>query len=157
RRAQDIVNGTLPAGVRRFDQCRVPLAVSAFDVSRLTTRTLEEGHIAPALRATCTFPGLFAPVWHERGVLVDGGVRDTSGMWCVPEGREDCRRILNVTFGHRDGKGVCVPPSSFPTASNPRPATDGMEIVSLPLTGLPRPHPFAMERGADAMEVRVLA
>lgn len=33
------------------------------------------------------------------------------GMWCVPEGREDCRRVLNVTFGDRDGWGVCVPPS----------------------------------------------
>lgn len=42
----------------------------------------------------------------------------------------------------------------FPTASNPRP-NNGMEIVSLALTGLPRPHPFAMERGADAMEVCV--
>lgn len=30
-----------------------------------------------------------------------------------------------------------------------------MEIVSLPLAGLPRPHPFAMERGVDAMEVCV--
>lgn len=44
---------------------------------------------------------------------------------------------------------------SFPTASNPWPADNGMEIVSLPLTGLPRPHPFAMKRGADAVEVRV--
>lgn len=29
-----------------------------------------------------------------------------------------------------------------------------MEIASLALTGLPRPHPFAMERGAEALEVR---
>ncbi|CAM9400811.1 unnamed protein product [Ectocarpus sp. 4 AP-2014] len=152
KKFEDIVKGTLPDGVRRFDQGRIPLAVSAFDVSRLTTRTLDEGCIAQALRATCTFPGLFAPVWHDRGVLVDGGVRDTTGMWCVPEERQDCRRILNVTFGSRNGRGVCVPPSSFPTASNPRPAPDGMEIVSLPLAGLPRPHPFAMERGVDAME-----
>ncbi|CAB1118177.1 unnamed protein product [Ectocarpus sp. CCAP 1310/34] len=152
KKFEDIVKGTLPGGVRRFDQGRIPLAVSAFDVSRLTTRTLDEGCIAQALRATCTFPGLFSPVWHDRGVLVDGGVRDTTGMWCVPEERQDCRRILNVTFGSRNGRGVCVPPSSFPTASNPRPAPDGMEIVSLPLTGLPRPHPFAMERGVDAME-----
>ncbi|CAM9501699.1 unnamed protein product, partial [Ectocarpus sp. 12 AP-2014] len=138
KKFEDIVKGTLPGGVRRFDQGRIPLAVSAFDVSRLTTRTIDEGCIAKALRATCTFPGLFAPVWHDRGILVDGGVRDTTGMWCVPEERQDCRRILNVTFGSRDGRGVCVPPSSFPTASNPRPAPDGMEIVSLPLAGLPR-------------------
>lgn len=76
---QGIVENTLPEGVQRFDQCRVPLAVSAFDVSRLTTRVVNEGRIAPALRATCTFPGLFAPVWHEQGVLVDGGIRDTTG------------------------------------------------------------------------------
>lgn len=69
----------LPEGVRRFDQCRVPLGVSAFDVSRLTTRTVTQGDIAPALRATCTFPGLFAPVWHPQGVLMDGGIRDTTG------------------------------------------------------------------------------
>lgn len=41
----------------------------------------------------------------------------------------------------------------FPTESNPRPVK-GMEIASLALTGLPRPHPFAMERGAEALEVR---
>lgn len=76
---QGIVEKTLPEGVQRFDQCRVPLAVSAFDVSRLTTRVVKQGSIAPALRATCTFPGLFAPVWHEQGVLVDGGIRDTTG------------------------------------------------------------------------------
>ncbi|CAM9846001.1 unnamed protein product [Pylaiella littoralis] len=152
KKFEDIVKATLPAGVRRFDQCRVPLAVSAFDLSRLTTRTLEEGSLAQALRATCTFPGLFAPVWHEKGVLIDGGLRDTTGMWCVPEGLESCRRVLNVTFGDRDAGGVCVPPSRFPTASNARPTPDGMEIVSLALTRLPRPHPFAMERGADATE-----
>lgn len=36
-----------------------------------------------------------------------------AGMWCVPEGREDCRRVLNVTFGDKDGRGVCVPPSRY--------------------------------------------
>lgn len=30
----------------------------------------------------------------------------------------------------------------------------GLEIVSLALDGLPRPHPFAMERGAAALEVK---
>lgn len=84
--AQGIVENTLPEGVQSFDQCRVPLAVSAFDVSRLTTRVVEEGNIAPALRATCTFPGLFAPVWHEQGVLVDGGIRDTTGASLIRGG-----------------------------------------------------------------------
>lgn len=47
--------------------------------------------------------------------LGDVGDDGSPGMWCVPEGREDCRRILNVTFGHRDGRGVCVPPSRYTT------------------------------------------
>ena len=77
--SQALLRNALPDGVERFDQCRVPLALSAFDISRLKTRTLTEGDLAPALRATCTFPGLFAPVWHPRGVLIDGGVSDTAG------------------------------------------------------------------------------
>eukprot|EP00752_Nemacystus_decipiens_P015658 g13973.t1 len=112
KKFEEILKATLPPGVSRFDQCRVPLAVSAFDALRLKTKALGEGCLAQALRATCTFPVLFAPVWRDRGVLVDGGVRDTTGMWCVPAGRESCRRVLNVTFGDKDDRGACVPPSS---------------------------------------------
>lgn len=76
---QEIIEDTLPEGVKNFDQCKIRLAVSAFDVSRLTERNIAEGRIAPALRASCTFPVLFSPVWHPRGVLIDGGVMDTTG------------------------------------------------------------------------------
>ena len=74
----------------------MPLAVSAFDVSRLTTRVVKEGSIASALRATCTFPGLFAPAWHEQGVLVDGGIRDTTGasLTIAQRSREGVRAVL---------------------------------------------------------------
>ena len=40
--------------------------------------------------------------------------------------------------------------NSFPTGASPRPE---VEIATLALTGIPRPHPFAMERGTDALEV----
>ncbi|CAM9790287.1 unnamed protein product [Choristocarpus tenellus] len=39
----------------------------------------------------------------------------------------------------------------FPTPSNPRLGSE-VEIVSLVMEGLPRPHPFAMELGSDALE-----
>lgn len=109
---QEIVKATLPPSVSCFDQCRVPLAVSAFDAFRLTTRTLERGCLAQALRATCTLPVLFAPVWHEVGVLVDGGVRDTTGtfsfallpaLWCE----------LSLAWWDRGSDAWCV----FPTRS----------------------------------------
>lgn len=76
---QEIISENLPEGVTTFDHCKVPLAVSAFDISRLAERSITKGNIAPALRASCTFPGLFTPVWHPQGVLIDGGVRDLTG------------------------------------------------------------------------------
>ncbi|CAN0154951.1 unnamed protein product, partial [Discosporangium mesarthrocarpum] len=79
RKFEELIEASLPEGVRTFDQCRVPLYVSGFDLSRLQTRSISEGDIAPALRASCTFPMLFSPVWHSQGVLVDGGVQDTTG------------------------------------------------------------------------------
>lgn len=53
------------------------------------------------------YPYLFAPF------VLMLLLRSREGMWCVPEERPDCRRILNVTFGSRDGRGVCVPPSRY--------------------------------------------
>ncbi|CAM9321466.1 unnamed protein product, partial [Sphacelaria rigidula] len=76
---EEIISENLPEGVTTFDHCKVPLAVSAFDISRLAERSITKGNIAPALRASCTFPGLFTPVWHPQGVLIDGGVRDLTG------------------------------------------------------------------------------
>ncbi|CAM9486927.1 unnamed protein product [Phaeothamnion confervicola] len=143
---QSLIEGCLPDGVRTFAECPTRCAFSAFDVLRLSTCILAEGDLATALRASCTFPLLFTPVLHPQGgLLVDGGVRDTSGMWCVPEADPNCHRILHVTFG----TGWVVPPSAFPVASRRRP--NGCEVVSVVLPGLPAPHPFAMERGADAL------
>lgn len=32
-------------------------------------------------------------------------------MWCLPAGRENCRRVLNVTFGYKGVDRACIPPS----------------------------------------------
>lgn len=84
RAFENLIRDSLPQGVNTFDQCRLPLAVTGFSLSRFTTRVLKEGDIALALRASCTFPVLFQPVWHPQGVLMDGGVFDTAGLWAVP-------------------------------------------------------------------------
>lgn len=58
--------------LRRFEDCRIPLAIVATDV--LTTKPVyfTKGEIGPALCASCAYPGLFRPVEREGRLLVDG-------------------------------------------------------------------------------------
>ncbi len=56
----------------RFDQCKIPLAIAATDLSTGEAVYFTEGEIGPALRASCAYPGLFLPVEHQGRILVDG-------------------------------------------------------------------------------------
>src|SRR5690606_29102617 len=47
---------------RTFDECRVPAAVSVFDVLSRTTRVIGSGDVATAICASCAVPLLFHPV-----------------------------------------------------------------------------------------------
>jgi len=57
-----------------FDQLPIPLAVAAADILRDELVILREGRLAPAVRASCAFPGVFTPVEYEDRLLVDGGL-----------------------------------------------------------------------------------
>lgn len=57
--------------------------------------------------------GVTASFIHPRSCSIYCWLVRQAGMWCVPEGREDCRRVLNITFGDRNSKGACVPPSRY--------------------------------------------
>ena len=61
-------------GDRTFDQLNIPLAVAAVDILTEELVILREGHVAPAVRASCAFPGVFTPVELEGRLLVDGGL-----------------------------------------------------------------------------------
>src|SRR6516165_7137794 len=50
---------------KRFEELDKPLAIAATDI-------YHGGPIAPALRASCAYPGLFVPVKYEGRTLVDG-------------------------------------------------------------------------------------
>jgi NTE family protein len=58
--------------VRRFEDLQKPLAISATDINVGLPVYYYGGQIAPALRASCAYPGLFVPVKHEGRTLVDG-------------------------------------------------------------------------------------
>jgi NTE family protein len=58
----------------RFEELSIPLAIVATDVSTGQAVTFREGDLVPALRASCSFPGLFVPVKYRGRLLVDGAL-----------------------------------------------------------------------------------
>eukprot|EP01084_Bolivina_argentea_P263930 446912_1 len=126
--------------------------VTAFDVASFSTKSISTGHLAPAMRASATFPGLFTPVQRSKGILIDGAIGDPLGVLCLPltaveqaEAESPPLRILNVTL---DDAVDIVPPVCPPPLQR-----EGINYVRLVLSGLPpRPHPFAMERGPTAIK-----
>ncbi|TVR89631.1 MAG: hypothetical protein EA416_12405 [Trueperaceae bacterium] len=59
---------------RSFEDCDVPLAVVATDLDTGERVTLRSGPLAPALRASASLPGLFAPALVDGRRLIDGGI-----------------------------------------------------------------------------------
>ncbi len=78
----DLLTRHLP--IPSFDRCRIPCGVTAFDVIRLRTTVITDGCMATAMRASCTFPGLFQPVWINSTPHIDGGVFDDIGLMALP-------------------------------------------------------------------------
>lgn len=126
--------------VRDLSECRVPAAVSVYDVLRREVRVLEDGPAAPALHASCAVPLMFHPVRHAGGVLVDGGVRDRPGL----TGLRDAPRVLfhhlasRSPWRRRDSEALKIP------------RREG--LVTLVIEPLPRVGPFQLHRGADAFD-----
>lgn len=128
------------AAATTFEACRVPVAVSVFDVRARRTTVLQTGALAPALHATCAFPLMFQPVRIGDRVYLDGGIRDRPGLRGVDRG-------ARVLFHNLISRSPWRRPGTPALRAPPRP---NMQVVALP--GLPRPGPFQLQRGAAAME-----
>lgn len=59
-----------------FDELEIPLKVVAADMHSGDQVVLDSGDLLKALRASMSYPGLFAPVCHKDRWLIDGGVVD---------------------------------------------------------------------------------
>ena len=55
-----------------FEELNIPLTISATDINAGVTIYYSSGKIAPPLRASCAYPGLFVPIQYEGRTLVDG-------------------------------------------------------------------------------------
>ncbi|MAW77250.1 MAG: hypothetical protein CMJ95_07695 [Planctomycetes bacterium] len=79
RRSSVIEEGVLEqlieilVGAGTFDDCRVPFQVVALDLLEARLVTISSGHLAHAVEASCSLPGVFPPVEHEGMLLCDAG------------------------------------------------------------------------------------
>ncbi len=60
----------------RFEDLSAPLAVLATDIDTGQGVVFKTGNVRDAVRASCSFPGVFPPFQHDGRRLYDGGVTD---------------------------------------------------------------------------------
>jgi NTE family protein len=58
--------------IQTFEELTTPLAIAATDINAGVTVYYTRGPIAPPLRGSCAYPGLFVPIQFENRTLVDG-------------------------------------------------------------------------------------
>ncbi len=58
--------------VKTFEELKTPLAIAATDINAGISVYYTRGPLAPPLRGSCSYPGLFAPIQFEDRTLVDG-------------------------------------------------------------------------------------
>ena len=126
--------------VETFSECRAPVAISVYDLSKRKTQVLVEGDLASAILASCALPVLFHPVRREGCLLSDGGIADRPGL----DGMAHHQRTLYHHIASRS------PWRRAGSTSLKIPSRTAM--VSLRIADLPRANPFHLERGVAAMQ-----
>jgi NTE family protein len=126
----------LPVGT--FEACRVPAAISLFDVLARATVVKRAGDLALAIQASCAVPLMFHPVWIDGRPFWDGGVRDRPGISGVPDGE----RLL---FHHIASRSPWRAKGSAALAVPAR-----RNMTALVVRDLPRSGPFKLEAGVRA-------
>lgn len=126
--------------VQDFARCRIPFAASVYDVLARRTVVLRDGDLASVIRASCSVPFMFHPVWIGGRPYLDGGILDRPGIEGLPEGERTLyHHLLPTSFWRKKTS----PSVQIPTRTGLRP---------LVVTGLPAVTPFKMEEGPKAFE-----
>lgn len=128
-----------PTGVARIEDCGVAFVPIAHDVVARRTLPLERGDLATAIRASCTVPLMFRPLWWRGRMLVDGGVSDRIGRAAMAP-RE---RVLLHYIPSRSRWRRAVAPTEIP----------GVDARVMFTPGVPALGPFALGDAARALEV----
>lgn len=138
-------------GVRTFADCRIPVRLSVFDLESRRTQVLSAGELAPAIRASCSVPGMFQPTQIGAARYLDGGITDRPGIAAATPG-------ARVLFHHLAPKS---PWRRVVRSQNNPPAWPEMYLLYEP--SLPQLSPFHLAGGPQAyrlareMALRTLA
>ena len=128
---QELLEKHLPC--RLIEQCPLPFGTTAWDVLRFRTTILHHGPLATSIRASCTFPLLFQPVWMDWYPHIDGGVFDDCGMMGL-KGIPASKLIVNVVNGY-ERSVTSKPPPQFADA----------KLLTLVVDNVPMVTPFSMK------------
>lgn len=81
---------------KRFEDCEKPLIVVTSDITKAEPRVHDRGLLAPAIHASCAYPGLFRAV-EEGGVqLWDGGLIDKAPIVALLDRQPELRAVFVV-------------------------------------------------------------
>jgi NTE family protein len=69
----------------QFHELQIPFAAIATDITTGQSIMLNDGPIAPAIRASCSVPGIFTPVRRNGRLLVDGGASNNLPVSAVQQ------------------------------------------------------------------------
>jgi NTE family protein len=64
-------------GDKTFSDLKIPVAMVATDIEKGEEVLFTEGSLAEAIRASCSYPGIFVPQRIDGRLLVDGGIINT--------------------------------------------------------------------------------
>lgn len=126
--------------VDQFEDCRVPLALSAFDLRSRQTIVLQKGDLVPAIYASCAFPFLFHPYRINNSYCMDGGILDRPGLAGVLEGER-------VLYHHISSKS---PWRSKTSKALQIPYRENLRAVAL--ADMPRVGPNQLDKGPVAFD-----
>ena len=131
--------------VDSFAECRVPLALSVFDIFQRQTEVIKSGDLVAAVYASCAFPVLFQPIRINGRFYLDGGVKDRPALASVmPAERVLYHHIKSRSpWRRRNSKALEIPEKS------------NMQVVAL--DNIPRVGPNQLVQGRLAFKAAFAA
>jgi NTE family protein len=125
-----------------FASCRLPLAISVFELRSRRTQVVTHGSLAAAIQASCSVPLMFHPVRVHGRACVDGGVLDRPALAGV-------RATERVLCHHLASRMPLARLRGVFGRDAPRRAG----LVSFVCAELPLADPFHLDEGRRAIDV----
>ncbi len=149
-------------GEAPIENFAIPFAAVAVDLQTGKEVVLDSGPAGPAVRASCSVPGIFEPVWLEGRMLVDGGMANSVPASVVRRMGADIVVAIDLNgdrVEHNEpGNVFSVLFHSFNIlfSANAKDAQEHADVLVKPdLSGFGygnlKPHAQLLERGETAM------